>query len=352
MTREPITKNAILIIGPAWVGDMVMAQVLFKLIKQKKPDVAIDVLAPAWSAPLLARMPEVRASFDLPLKHGEFGFFVRQKIGRTLREKYRQAILLPNSWKSALVPFFAGISQRTGWRGEMRYGLLNDIRTLDKEKYPLMIERFASLAFAAGMPLPAALPYPSLHIDPVERKRALQSHQLDLARNVLALCPGAEFGPAKRWPESHYATVAQAHITAGEQVWIFGSEKDAAVGEAIRQALPESLRGFCINLAGKTKLAEAIDLLSCASKVVSNDSGLMHIAAALNRPLVAVYGSSSPQFTPPLTDNVAVIRSGIECSPCFKRECPFGHLRCLNDLPPKKVLDALTQLRSAVDINP
>ena len=336
--------NAILIIGPAWVGDMVMAQVLFKLMKQQQPDVAIDVLAPAWSAPLLARMPEVRASFDLPLKHGEFGFSVRKNIGHELRGQYQQAILLPNSWKSALVPFFASIPQRTGWRGEMRYGVLNDIRTLDKQHYPLMIERFAALAFPAQATLPEILPHPSLLISDDNKQAALQQHTLHLQKPVLALCPGAEFGPAKRWPEQHYAAVAAARITAGEQVWIFGSEKDAPVGNAIHNALPASLQTDCYNLAGKTSLAEAIDLLSCASAVVSNDSGLMHIAAALHKPLVAVYGSSSPQFTPPLADAVEVVRLGIECSPCFKRECPLVHLNCLKQLPPEQVLAALTRL--------
>ena len=343
-----ISTNAILVIGPAWVGDMVMAQVLFRLLKQHHPDCAIDVLAPAWSAPLLARMPEVRKSFDLPLKHGEFGFAARKQIGASLRGQYRQAILLPNSWKSALVPFFARIPQRTGWRGEMRYGLLNDIRTLDKDRYPLMIERFAALALPEHSPLPAKLPYPSLHIDAAEREAALQKHSLQQDRPVLALCPGAEFGPAKRWPEKHYATVASERIAAGEQVWIFGSEKDAAVGETIRHLLPESLRGFCHNLAGKTALAEAIDLMSCASAVVSNDSGLMHIAAALNRPLVAVYGSSSPRFTPPLAHAVEVVRLGLDCSPCFKRECPLQHLHCLTQLHPESVVEALARLPRSV----
>jgi heptosyltransferase-2 len=343
--------KAILVVGPAWVGDMVMAQVLFRLLKQKNPACAIDVLAPAWSAPLLARMPEVRASFDLPLAHGEFGFGKRRRIGHALRGQYRQAILLPNSWKSALVPFFASIPQRTGWRGEMRYGLLNDIRILDKEQYPLMIERFAALALPAGTTLPADLPHPRLQIDPVDRDIALHAHQLDRQRPVLALCPGAEFGPAKRWPEQHYAAVAAESIAAGEQVWIFGSAKDAPVAEAIREALPEAQRQYCTNLAGKTKLAEAIDLLSCAAAVVSNDSGLMHIAAALNRPLVAVYGSSSPQFTPPLSDAVEVVRLGLACSPCFKRECPLGHLQCLNDLPPARVLDALARLPYSVQVS-
>ncbi|HNL91798.1 MAG TPA: lipopolysaccharide heptosyltransferase II, partial [Pseudomonadales bacterium] len=329
---------------PAWVGDMVMAQVLFRLLKQQQPDCAIDVLAPAWSAPLLARMLEVRASFDLPLKHGEFGFSVRRNLGHSLRGKYQQAILLPNSWKSALVPFFASIPQRTGWRGEMRYGVLNDVRVLDKQKYPLMIERFAALALAKNTALPETLPYPKLSIDDGERQQALQKYALNLQKSVLALCPGAEFGPAKRWPEQHYAAVASARIETGEQVWIFGSHNDAAVAEAIRAALPENQQENCINLAGKTTLAEAIDLLSCASAVVSNDSGLMHIAAALQRPLVAVYGSSSPQFTPPLSRDVEIVRLGIACSPCFQRECPLGHLQCLKDLSPKQVLTALDKL--------
>ena len=337
--------RAILVIGPAWVGDMVMAQVLFRMLKQQQPDCVIDVLAPAWSEPLLARMPEVRASFDLPLAHGEFGWAARKNIGKALREKYQQAIVLPNSWKSALVPFFASVPQRTGWRGEMRYGLLNDIRLLDKQKLPLMIERFAALALQRGCALPTQLPLPALHIDAEERNAALQQYHLDVERPVLALCPGAEFGPAKRWPEKHYAAVAAARIAAGEQVWIFGSEKDAPVAEAIRAALPETLREHCKNLAGKTKLAQAIDLLSCAHAVVSNDSGLMHIAAALNRPLVAVYGSSSPQFTPPLADDVEIVRLDLACSPCFKRECPLGHLQCLQDLPPARVLAALSRLQ-------
>jgi heptosyltransferase-2 len=295
-------------------------------------------------------MPEVRTSFDLPLKHGEFGFFARKKIGSSLRGKYQQAILLPNSWKSALVPFFADIPQRTGWRGEMRYGLLNDIRTLDKEQYPLMIERFAALALPVRSPLPENLPYPLLHIESRARESALHRHGLQLDRPVLALCPGAEFGPAKRWPERHYAAVAAERIEGGEQVWIFGSEKDAPVADMIRNALPELQRARCYNLAGKTKLAEAIDLLSCADAVVSNDSGLMHIAAALNRPLVAVYGSSSPQFTPPLSAAVEIVRLGLDCSPCFKRECPLGHLNCLNQLPPVHVLEALSRLPRAVEV--
>ncbi len=334
----------ILIIGPSWVGDMVMAQTLFQCLKQRHPDCAIDVLAPDWSRPILERMPEVRQALSFPLGHGVLELATRRRIGKSLAGRYDQAILLPNSMKSALVPFFAGIPLRTGWKGEMRYGLLNDVRKLDKDRYPLMIERFMALAYPAGAELPQPYPRPSLQIDPATRDAALGHFGLSLDRPVLALCPGAEFGEAKRWPSEHYAKVAEAKIREGWQVWLFGSKKDHPVGEDIRSRLIPGLREEAVNLSGETSLAQAIDLLSCAASVVSNDSGLMHVAAALNRPLVAVYGSTSPQFTPPLAEQVEIIRLGIECSPCFERTCRFGHYNCLVQLEPRVAIEALQRL--------
>ncbi|PAU60814.1 lipopolysaccharide heptosyltransferase II [Pseudomonas sp. PIC25] len=334
----------ILIIGPSWVGDMVMAQTLFTCLKQRHPDCEIDVLAPEWSRPILERMPEVREALSFPLGHGVLDVATRRSLGQSLRGRYDQAILLPNSLKSALVPFFAGIPKRTGWRGEMRFGLLNDIRKLDKARYPLMIERFMALAYEPGAELPKPYPRPALRIDPTSRDAALAKFGQTLDRPVLALCPGAEFGEAKRWPVEHYAKVAEVKIRAGWQVWLFGSKNDRAVGEEIRARLIPGLREEAINLAGDTTLAEAIDLMSCASAVVSNDSGLMHVAAALNRPLVAVYGSTSPQFTPPLAEQVEVVRLGLDCSPCFDRTCRFGHYNCLRELRPRAVIDALDRL--------
>ncbi|MEE5095884.1 lipopolysaccharide heptosyltransferase II [Pseudomonas alliivorans] len=336
----------ILIVGPSWVGDMVMAQTLFQCLKQRHPVCQIDVLAPEWSRPLLERMPEVRAALSFPLGHGALELATRRRIGKSLAGQYDQAILLPNSLKSALVPFFAGIKQRTGWRGEFRYGLLNDVRTLDKQRYPLMIERFMALAWDKGAELPRPYPKPSLQIDPATRDAALAKFGLTLDRPVLALCPGAEFGESKRWPAEHYAQVADARIREGWQVWLFGSQKDHPVGETIRENLIPGLREESVNLSGQTSLAEAIDLLSCADSVVSNDSGLMHVAAALNRPLVAVYGSTSPAFTPPLADEVEVVRLGIECSPCFDRTCRFGHYNCMRLLEPGAVIQALGRLDS------
>ncbi len=334
----------ILIIGPSWVGDMVMAQTLFQCLKRRHPDCAIDVLAPDWSRPILERMPEVRQALSFPLGHGVLELATRRRIGKSLAGRYDQAILLPNSMKSALVPFFAGIPLRTGWKGEMRYGLLNDVRKLDKDRYPLMIERFIALAYPAGAELPQPYPRPSLRIDPATRDAALAHFGLGLDRPVLALCPGAEFGEAKRWPSEHYAKVAETKIREGWQVWLFGSKKDHPVGEDIRSRLIPGLREEAVNLSGETSLAQAIDLLSCAASVVSNDSGLMHVAAALNRPLVAVYGSTSPQFTPPLAEQVEIIRLGIECSPCFERTCRFGHYNCLVQLEPRVAVDALQRL--------
>ena len=334
-----------LIVGPSWVGDMVMAQTLFTTLKQQDKDAVIDVLAPAWSAPLLERMPEVNRGLDMPLGHGKLEIGVRRQLGKSLTaSQYDQAIVLPNSLKSALVPFFAGIPKRTGWKGEMRYGLLNDIRKLDKERYPLMIERFIALACEKGAALPAQLPSPALKANPENRDNARKRLKLTNTQPILALCPGAEFGPAKRWPERHYAEVAKQKLLEGWQVWLFGSAKDKPGNEEIVSLLPEELRPAVHNIAGETSLAEAIDLLSCADAVVSNDSGLMHIAAALGRNLVVVYGSTSPGFTPPLNKNHKILRLGLDCSPCFKRECPLEHLNCLNNLEPQLALDALSEL--------
>lgn len=332
-----------LVVGPSWVGDMVMSQVLYRFLQQLYPGIEIDVLAPAWSEPILQRMPEVRRAISLPVGRGEVSLGTRRALGKRLRpEQYDWAILLPNSFKSALVPFFARIPRRTGWRGEWRYGLLNDLRQLDQQALPLMIQRFAALGLPAGEPLPAQLPAPELVVDPAQALSCRDRFLLRPDQPLLALCPGAEFGGAKRWPEEHYAELAREYLDRGWQVALFGSGNDQPVTAAIRSACNE--HRDCTDLAGKTALAEAVDLLSTSDAVVSNDSGLMHIAAALSRPLVVVYGATSPGFTPPLNDNAAVLVSDIDCAPCFQRECPLGHHRCMRDTQPARVaakLDAL-----------
>lgn len=339
------TAPRILIVGPAWVGDMVMSQSLFICLKREHPDCSIDVLAPRWSLPLLERMPEVTDAIEMPVGHGVLDIGTRRHLGRFLRgRKYDQAILLPNSFKSGLIPFWSRIPRRTGWRGEMRYGLLNDLRKLDKARYPLMVERFAALAYPDGAALPENLPWPAMEANPEQSAALRKAFGLTEDKPLLALCPGAEFGPSKRWPEKYYAEVARDRIAGGWRVALFGSINDRPVTDAIVDALPGEDRSQCLNLAGETRLGEAIDLLACADAVVSNDSGLMHIAAALHRPLVVVYGSTSPAFTPPLSDAVETLSIPVDCGPCFQRECPLGHLKCLADLTPDRVLAALARL--------
>lgn len=342
----PNSVHRILVVGPSWVGDMVMAQTLFSALKQQHPGCVIDVLAPDWSRPILERMPQVRAALSLPFGHGDLRLGERRRQGRVLQGQYEQAIVLPNSLKSALIPFWGSIPRRTGWRGEMRYGLLNDVRVLDKKAYPLMVQRFVALALDkhAAPPLLDKITPPHLQVDASKTDAARIALGLSTNLPVMALCPGAEFGPAKRWPDEHYAALAARQLSEGWQVWIFGSAKDREVAQAIREQVPEKYRDRVNILAGETSLAEAVDLMAQVAVVVSNDSGLMHIAAALGRPLVAVYGSTSPEFTPPLGERVEVCRLGLECSPCFERECPLGHLNCLRQLPSAQVFAAVQRV--------
>ena len=339
------SEEHILIIGPAWVGDMVMAQSLFISLKQRNPKCKIAVMAPDWTRPVLERMPEVNSSLDAQIGHGELKLGLRRKIGHSLKARnFSQAIVLPNSFKSALIPFHAGIAKRTGWQGEWRRPLLNDCRKLDKKAFPRMVDRFAALAFAESKQAPQNIPSPRLAVNPVQVQSTADDLGLDTTRKIVAVCAGAEFGEAKQWPAKHFATAVDSLISEGWEAWFFGSENDRLVSESILADIEPSHLDSCKNLTGSTTLAQAIDLMSCASVVVSNDSGLMHVAAGLEKPVVGIYGSTSPDFTPPLAERVKLLSTDIECRPCFKRECPYGHLRCLTELSPDLAIQAVKQL--------
>lgn len=313
---------------------MVMAQSLFKLLKARNPDTSIDVVAPGWSLPIVARMPEVRNAYALDVAHGEIGLRKRRAVAREL-PGYQHAIVLPRSLKAALVPFFARVPVRTGFLGEHRYVVINDIRPFDKAVLDQTVKRFAVLGLDPDESLPERLPNPALDID-VDRQRALVGELgLDQDRPAVAFMPGAEYGPAKCWPLPYFAELARRLDEAGYAVWILGSAKDAPAGEAIAKD------SAALNLCGRTRLADAIDLLALAEQAVSNDSGLMHIAAAVGTHVQAIYGSSSPHFTPPLTENKTIHYLALDCSPCFERECPLGHLNCLNEIQPEAVHAAI-----------
>lgn len=331
----PHSAEDILVIGPSWVGDMVMAQSLFIELKRQYPNAGIDVVAPEWSIPLIARMPEIRQGIGLPVKHRELGLMRRWSIAKGLRNRnYRQAIVLPRSIKSALLPVFANIPQRTGYRGEYRYGLINDIR-----KMPPLPDQTVRRFVALGLPQDAGqsdfvCAYPRLRIDPQNQTDAVKRLSLDVTAPAVGIMPGAEYGPAKQWPPEYYAELIVQLAVKGYQAWIFGSNKDHSTAEKIIQ----QAGGRGINLCGKTSLPDVVDLIALTKVSVSNDSGLMHVAAAVDCPVVAIYGSSDPLFTPPLSDRAEVMYLGIECSPCFQRTCRFGHYDCLRGIAVNPVL--------------
>ena len=356
----------ILVVAPSWIGDTIMAQPLLARLRAAHPTARIDVFAPPWVAPVLSRMAEVDSVLDNPFAHGQFRWRARRALARGLKAQtplwrrsattvvsthaeggdFDLAYVLPNSWKSALVPFFADVPRRVGYQGEARWGLLTERHRLDTQRHPRLVQRYAALAG----PLDAT-PLPDPHIAATPAQQAATRAALGLPADAapVVFCPGAEFGPAKRWPEAHYAALAQ-HVAASRgaasaddeapPVWLIGSKKDAPVGEAIAQLAG----GAALNLCGRSSLDQAVDLIAGARAAVCNDSGLMHVAAALGVPLVALFGSSSPDYTPPLSPRARIVSRRLACSPCFKRECPLGHFDCLQGLPPATVADALDSL--------
>jgi len=320
---------------------MVMVQSLFMALKQRSQENIIDVVAPAWSAPVLARMAEVRKTIQVDLAHGELGLLKRLRMGSALRGRYDQCIILPRSFKSALIPYFAGIPRRTAYRGELRFGVVNDMRMLNRDMAYRAVEKYVGLGHERSQSgqIPEIC-YPKLQVHEDKRSKAAARLGVDESKPGIALMPGAEFGPSKRWPARYFGELAILFRKQGFEVYVFGSPNDRAIGQEVVSASG----GIAKNLCGQTSLEEVIDLLSLVKVAVTNDSGLMHIAAAVGRPVVAMYGSITPEYTPPLTDSAVIHYLDLDCSPCWKKQCPYGHYNCLRNLSVGQVYDSAQEL--------
>lgn len=336
-----------LIISPNWIGDAVMAQPLLRLLRDRNPECSIDVLTPAWVAPVWRAMREVDEVIEAPFRHGALQLGERWRFARQLRQRgYADAYVLPNTLKFALIPWLAGIRKRVGYRGEMRYGLLNVVHRQDRRAPRPMVSFYAALAAPPAndaLP-PSALPRPALSVPEGLAARALADAGLSVDRPLVAFAPGAEFGSAKRWPSSHFAQLAEMACSAypDAQIVLLGSGKDRAVCEEIAAQAPH-----VHNLAGLTSLDRAIALIAKADAMVSNDSGLLHIASALNRPIVALYGPTDPDHAPPFSDVAQSLWLHLECSPCRQRECPLGHHNCMRQLAPDMAWKPLMPMLAA-----
>ncbi len=329
-----------LIISPNWIGDAVMAQPLLQLLRMRYPERSIDVLAPPWVAPVWRAMAEVDTVIEAPFRHGKLQLRERWSFAQRLRRRrYADAYVLPNTLKFALIPWLAGIARRIGYVGEMRYGLLNVLYRHDKKSPLPMVQFYAALA---GPRDQIEVPRPVLTVSKTQIDAALTTNGLSDVARVIVFAPGAEFGSAKRWPTEHFAQLALtiAQEDSATRIVILGSAKDREVGDEIVAHAPA-----VINLAGTTSLSEAIALIAHADAVVSNDSGLLHIASALNRKIVAIYGPTDPLHAPPFSDASASLFLGLDCAPCRQRECPLGHHRCMQNIAPQRVLQAMHSLR-------
>ena len=304
----------------------------------------LTVGALPWVAPVYRAMPQVAEVIEFPFAHGGLQLRERRQLARKLGGQFDVAYICPNSLKSALLPFLAGIPERVGYLGEARVGLLTRrLKNPPKGQRPPMVAFYSALS---GEP-DVARDRPQLQLKATEVDAILS--QLGLQRgNYHVLAPGAEYGPAKRWPTHHFAELAR-HLA--RPVVLLGSGKEADLCAEIAQGVAAgNAASHLFNLAGKTSLAQALSLISAAQSVVSNDSGLMHVAAGFGVPQVAIFGSSSPLHTPPLNDAARVVwlkndptyQPALDCAPCFERVCPLGHTRCLNDISPARVLQLLS----------
>ena len=343
--------SRVLIISPNWIGDAIMAQPLLQLLRQRYPEVVIDVLAPAWVAPVWQAMEEVNHVHESTFRHGKLQLKERWKMAHFLKAlKYDQAYVLPNTLKFALIPWLAAVPLRIGYLGESRYGLLNVIHHDDRNHPRPMMAFYAALADKPVSDIIGRFEslHPRLYVDSETVRAVKNKFNLEQAQPLIAFAPGAEFGSAKRWPQSHFSALAEmiGQQYPDTQIILLGSPKDSEICETIHSNVHNT-----VNLAGKTSLKEAIALIAGITLLVTNDSGLMHVASAFDIPVIALYGSTDYRHTPPFSSQSHIISLNLECAPCQKRECPLGHHDCMNRLMPalvfKEIMDIMENIKMA-----
>ena len=327
--------SRILVVAQAWVGDVVLSQILYALLKRQQPDVSIDVVAPSWAGALLGRMPQVSRHIPLDVRHGQLGLWQRWAAARRLHAQYQQAIIIPRSVKAALVPWVAGIKQRIGFDAGIRNVLISDSRS----RPPGILARMAHLA--SPDPIDSnSIPYPSLEVDPEQTANVFQQWDMGLDETVVGLMPGAAYGRAKQWGEGSFVRLATLLAERGHRICVIGTAENRPLGDSITRTAP----GQAVNLCGETTLDQAIHLISGLAAAVCNDSGLMHVAAAVKTPVVGIYGPTSSDTHPPLADARKICSARTLCSPCHQRICPYGHHACMTRITPEQVCEATFSL--------
>jgi heptosyltransferase-2 len=329
-----------LIVAPQWIGDAVMTEPLVRRLHARGETITVGALP--WVAPVYRAMPQVADVVVFPFAHGGLQWSARRQLARAMRGQFDVAYVCPNSLKSALLPWWAGIAKRVGYRGEARLGVLTDrLPNPPKDQRPPMVAFYSALSGDADV----AQDRPQLQLPTASVEATLADLQVQ-RKGYYAFAPGAEYGPAKRWPAAHFAALARQLPLP---VVLLGSGKESDLCAEIATAANDGRSQQCLDWSGRTSLDQALALIAGAKALVSNDSGLMHVAAAFGVPQVAIFCSSSPLHTPPLNPQARVVwlkddaayQPPLDCAPCFARTCPLGHTRCLVDITPAMVLNQL-----------
>ena len=341
-----MSKPRVLIIAPNWIGDAVMSLPLLKQIKTS--DCQIDVLATPWVAPIYEACDEVQKVISANFIHGQLQLPLRWQVSRGLRKTgYKACYILPNSWKSLIIPLLAGIPQKIAYIGESRsFFLTHALPNPNKSERPSMVGHYLSLAFNNSFEISRFNSedfYPRLTMksEVIQSCSSVLNNYLPNSKSFFIIAPGAEFGPAKQWPTNHFSHLANLLLHQYKEfgILILGSKKDTSVADQILYGVEPQYLARIQNLCGKIPLIEAMGVLSMSKGLISNDSGMMHIGAALKIPQVAVFGSSDPSHTPPLSKKASIMYLGLDCSPCHQRKCPLGHSNCLVNISPESVFN-------------